>query len=280
MDRNSWRIESPTTLEVDGVLSLRAGIVAGRIDVIVHDEAVTRIEVSELTGRPVEISLKDGKPELTHNSSGGLLGFSSAVLAGRPKESSVISIAVPAGTDVALRTVSGDCLSCGTADTSLDTVSGSLLADDTSGMLRVRTVSGEAIVRHHSGDLEARTVSGAATVSGYCDNVRVNSVSGEVTLDLLGAPHALDARTVSGNLAVRLPADVGIDVSVSSVSGALTVNDFRFSGRGRMSHNEPGSTGSSLTVRAHTVSGDVTLLHHQPEYLPESGQGGSLTGEN
>lgn len=261
MDRNTWRISEPQTLEIDEVREIRAGIVGGRIDVLVHDEPTVRIEISDVSGHPIDLALRDGVLELRHgaaSSRGGWFGFST--LGGRTRDTAVISLAVPEGTSVSLRTVSGEALACGTGDTALSTVTGSLLADDTTGSLTVSTVSGEGIVRHHSGDLTARTVSGALTVSGYCGSIRTNSVSGEVTLDLLGSPTELSAKTVSGNLSVRLSEEVGVDLTASSVSGTLTINDRRFTGRGKNVHYEAGRTDSTFTVRVSTVSGDVALF--------------------
>ncbi|NJC22864.1 hypothetical protein BJ994_001940 [Arthrobacter pigmenti] len=274
MEQQQWQIGSPQTLELDDVRSIKAGIIAGRVDILVHDEPVTRIEVSEVHGEPIDLTLNDGVLELVHtpgSARGGWLGFTGQIVTGRTKEAAVISIAVPEGTAVALRTVSGDGLACGTRETTLDTVSGSIMADDTTGTLRVSTVSGEAIVRHHSGHLVAKTVSGEVTASGYCESIRTNSVSGGITLDLLGDPGDLVAKTVSGDLTVRLSGEVGVDVSATSVSGSLTVNDQKFTARGNHTHREAGSTGSVLTVRASSVSGDIAIFHHRPDYLAGNG---------
>lgn len=271
MTQHHQQVAEPQTLEFDGVLSVRVGIIAGRVDILVHDEPATRIEVSEVEGEPIDISMGAGELEIVHStgSSRGWIAFTSQMIMGKPKETAVISIAVPEGTTVALRTVSGDGLACGTRNTSLETVSGSLLADDTSGHLKVNTVSGEAIVRHHSGHLVVKTVSGEVTASGYCESIRTNSVSGPITLDLLGAPRDLVAKTVSGDLTVRLPATIGVDVSASSVSGSLTVNNRKFTGHGRNRFIESGSTKSTLTVHANSVSGDVAIFHRHPDLLAE-----------
>lgn len=273
MTQNHWQFAGPQTMEFDDVLSVKAGIIAGRMDVLVHDEPTTRVEVSEVEGRPIDVKLVSGELVIVHSSgaSRGWLGFTSQVLTGKLKEMAVISIAVPEGTTVELRTVSGDGLACGTRDTSLETVSGSIMADDTSGSLSVNTVSGEAIVRHHSGHLVVKTVSGEVTASGYCESTRTNSVSGEVTLDLLGEPRDLVAKTVSGDLTVRLARTVGIDVAASTVSGSLTVNDRKFKGHGKNNVVERSAAGSTLTVRANSVSGDVAIFHRHPDVLADSG---------
>ncbi|WP_309070758.1 DUF4097 family beta strand repeat-containing protein [Arthrobacter sp.] len=280
MQQDRWEIGTPQTLEFDDVLSVKAGIIAGRIDILVHDEPTTRVEVSDVKGQPIDVRLNGGALEISHlsGSSRSWLGVTSQVILGKPKEAAVISIAVPEGTSVALRTVSGDGLACGTRDTSIDTVSGSIMADDTSGRLTVNTVSGEAIVRHHSGHLVIKTVSGEVTASGYCESIRTNSVSGAVTLDLLGEPRDLAARTVSGDLVVRLSQTLGVDVAASTVSGSLSVNNRKFTGHGKNTFIEPGSSGSTLTVRANSVSGDVAIFHRSPDAAAEQGAGEAQDG--
>ena len=81
------------------------------------------------------------------------------------------------------------------------------------------------------------TVSATAVVSGVTKPTTVRSVSGDVTLDGIGGE--VSAKTVSGHVeALALAGDLRFD----TVSGDLTVG----SGRGR-------------TVKAKTVSGDITL---------------------
>ncbi|NOJ58613.1 hypothetical protein [Arthrobacter sp. 260] len=269
MENQQWSVNSPQTIEIDGVQRLRAGIVAGRVDILVHDEPSTLVEVSEVDGQPLELTLTNGLLELRHQSAAGRglgwLGFQGQIMTGRTRETAVISIAVPAGTQVVLHTVTGDGMACGTQDTRLDTVSGSILADDTTGTLAVSTVSGEAIVRHHTGTLAAKSVSGEVTISGYLESATANTVSGGMSLDLLGTPRELNAKTVSGELTVRVPEEVGIDLTFSSVSGGVTVNDQSLKGKGKTFHGEPGTTGQRMVMRTRSVSGSVAIFHRTPD---------------
>ena len=54
--RNRGPSTGPQTIDVDGVRSLKLGIVRGRFDIVTHDEAVARIEVSEIDGDPLAVS--------------------------------------------------------------------------------------------------------------------------------------------------------------------------------------------------------------------------------
>lgn len=261
MESKQWSISEPQTIDVDEVVHVKARIVAGRVDVLVHEEKTTRVEVSGLDGQPMALGFSNGTLELKHPSSGiqgqgWLRGLTVTT-----KEKAVVSIAVPEGTTVELHTVSGDALACGTRDTRLDTVSGSVMADDTAGNLTINTVSGEAIVRHHTGTLATKSVSGEVTASGYLTSVRTNSVSGDTSLDLLGIPHNVAARTVSGDVAIRLVREVGVEIVSRSASGTVSVNDRKFAGMGRNTVSEPGTSDHLLRVEAHSVSGNVSIYH-------------------
>jgi hypothetical protein len=86
--------------------------------------------------------------------------------------------------------------------------------------------------------VELGVVSADAVVSGIAaDRTAVKSVSGDVTLD--GVRSDISAQTVSGDLETRQLAGT---LSFTTVSGDLTVVE-----------------GSSDTVKAETVSGDLTL---------------------
>lgn len=265
MNTSEWTVNEPKTFDVDSVTELKAGIVDGRVDILVHDEPTTRVEVSEVHGEPIEVTFNGGTLSVKHRpplSRGlGRLGIKT-LIGTSPEEYAVISIAVPSGTAVSLGTVNGDGLVCGTTRTSLDTVTGSVMADDTSGHLKVNTVSGEVIVRHHTGTFTAKSVSGEVTASGFLDSVRTNSVSGDVSLDLLGIPRDLGAKSVSGDLNVRLSEEVGIDLAATTASGTAMVNDRTFTSLGKISHTEGGTTEQTLTVRTNSVSGNVSIFHH------------------
>jgi hypothetical protein len=265
MNTSEWTVSEPKTFDVDGVTELKAGIVDGRIDILVHDEPTTRVEVSEVRGEPIQVNFEGGALSVKHRPSLsrglGRLGIK-GLKTGSTDEYAVVSIAVPARTAVSLHTVNGDGLVCGTARTSLDTVTGSVMADDTSGHLNVNTVSGEVIVRHHTGTLAAKSVSGEVTASGFVDSIRTNSVSGDISVDLLGAPRDLVAKSVSGDLTVRLPEEIGIDLAAATASGTAMVNDRRFSSLGKITHTEPGTTAQTFTMRTNSVSGNISVFHN------------------
>ena len=212
MTEKSWTVTGPQTIDVDGVSSLRLGIVRGRFDIVTHDEDVARIEVSEVHGDPLAVTVVGGRLEVRHQLHGPQGWFKNLMgsVNNSSNNSAVISIAVPAGVDVEAGTVSGDGLVSGiTGHTRLNTVSGSVMSDRTSGDLHVNTVSGEVIARNHSGVLTAKSVSGEVTASGKFSNIRANTVSGDLSFDLQGFTHDFGANSVSGDVTIRLPARRG-----------------------------------------------------------------------
>jgi DUF4097 and DUF4098 domain-containing protein YvlB len=264
MSAEQWSVTEPRTIEVDGVQELDAAIVRGRLDVITHDEPTTVVEVTSLSGRPVEISLSNGVLRVGYGDFGA--NWLTRII-GAGVDRAVISIALPAGTAVRAATVSGDGLVCGTSGgTTIKTVSGSLMADDTSGTLTAETVSGEIIARHHTGPLVVKSVSGEITASGFLSSVRASTVSGDLSFDMLGAPDDLVSKSVSGDVTVRLPEEVGVEVKAKTTSGTVLVDDRKFSGTASNLTASFGPETTALTMRSTSVSGNISVIHQQRAY--------------
>lgn len=277
MSEENWSISQPQTITVEGVRSLRAGIVGGRLDVIVHEAEDALIEVSEVHGDPVAVSLHDGRLEVRHQLHGleGWFKNLMGTVSGTSENRAVISIAVPAGTPVEIGTVNGDGLVSGTGPiTKLNTVSGSVLGDGTQGELHLNTVSGDIIARNHEGILTANTVSGEITASGRLRDVRSKSVSGDLVFDTEGYCHSLGASTVSGDVTIRLPRDVGVDLAATTVSGRVVVGESRFTSFKGKLETILGNDLQLMLLRTNTVSGDVSVVHAADRVsTPEAGSG-------
>src|SRR3712207_3444001 len=132
MSDQNWTVSGPQTIDVDGVTFLKLGMVHGRFDVVTHQEPVTRIEISEVRGDPVDVSVTAGRLEIRHQLHGAQGWFKNLMgtVNHNSENSAVISIALPAGADVEAGIVSGDGLVSGViGHTRLNTVSGSVKAD-------------------------------------------------------------------------------------------------------------------------------------------------------
>ncbi|MGZ4661878.1 MAG: DUF4097 family beta strand repeat-containing protein, partial [Arthrobacter sp.] len=225
---------------------------------------VTRIEVSELHGDPLAVTFANGRLEVRHQLHGAQGWFKNLMgtVNNSSQNSVVISIALPAGVEVEAGTVSGDGLVSGiSAHTKLSTVSGSVMADDTSGDLHVNTVSGEVIARNHNGVLTAKSVSGEVTASGLFSNIRANTVSGDMSFDLHGFTHDFGANSVSGDLTVRVPHDVGVDIVAKSASGAVVIDDQKYTQPGGKVQTIAGPDAQLMVLRTNSVSGKTSIIH-------------------
>jgi DUF4097 and DUF4098 domain-containing protein YvlB len=250
-------------LTIGDVERLDVQIVGGEVTVSAGS-GPARVEVEVLQGPDAEVSISGGVLRVAHGPDRTLLG----IVRGSVK--AVVTVVVPETTPTAVRTVSGDAFIAGiTADCSVTTVSGRLTATGLDGEVRLKTVSGAIEVQGLSGTLDTNTVSGEVVVAGAePSSVVSRSVSGAVTLDLRAVAE-VQCTTVSGEVAVRLPADADADLEVSTVSGALDVA-FPTDGlevsrrriRGRI-----GDGGPVVSVR--TTSGNVALLRRTPAAAPE-----------
>ncbi|MCU1552516.1 MAG: hypothetical protein JWM13_2 [Arthrobacter sp.] len=267
MEENTWTVTGPQVIDVDGVRSLKLGIVRGRFDIVTHEEDVARIEVSEISGDPLTVSLVNGRLEVRHQLHGAQGWFKNLMgtVSNNSSNAVVISIALPPGVEVEAGTVSGDGLVSGISGHSrLSTVSGSVLADGTSGELAVNTVSGEVIARNHRGVLTAKSVSGEVTASGEFSNIRANTVSGDLSFDLHGFTHDFGANSVSGDVTIRLPHDVGVDIVAKSASGAVIIDNQKYIQPGGTVQTIAGPDTQLMLVRTNSVSGKTSIFHGQP----------------
>lgn len=274
MSENSWTVTGPQTIDLDGVRSLKLGMVQGRFDVVTHQEPYARVEIAEVQGDPVAVSLSEGRLEVRHQLHGPQGWFKN--LMGTVNHNSnnfaVISIALPAGVEVEAGTVSGDGLVSGISGrTRLNTVSGSVMADSTAGDLDVSTVSGEVIVRSHDGVLTAKSVSGEVTASGRFTHIRANTVSGDMSFDLLSFTSDFGANSVSGDLTIRLPHDVGVDIVAKSASGVVVIDDQQYSQPGGKLETIAGPDGKLMLVRTNSMSGKTSIFHGQQARNEEAG---------
>jgi DUF4097 and DUF4098 domain-containing protein YvlB len=135
------------------------------------------------------------------------------------------------------------------------------MADATSGELHVNTVSGGVIARNHSGVLTAKSVSGEVTASGHFTHIRAHTVSGDMSFDIKGFTSDFGANSVSGDLTVRLPQDVGVDIIAKSASGAVTIDDRKYSQPGGKVEAIAGPDSRLMLVRTNSVSGNMYILH-------------------
>ena len=67
--------------------------------------------------------------------------------------------------------------------------------------------------------------------------------------------------SVSGDVTIRLPHDVGVDIIAKSASGAVVINDLRYSQPNGTVQTIAGPDAKLMLVRTNSVSGKASLFH-------------------
>ncbi|MGH3154702.1 MAG: DUF4097 family beta strand repeat-containing protein [Streptosporangiaceae bacterium] len=256
-----WTIEAPTSLDFDDVTGLRVRLIAGSVAVLASDEKPT-LDVSNVSGDPLQVTYEDGVLTISHQN----LTWEDLLKWLRPqRHSATVTVTVPRNCPTQLGVVSASAVMCGlSARASVKSVSGGITLDGVTGDVDANTVSGALEAQGVNGKLSFSTVSGDLTLAdGWLERMDANAVSGDVTadvdLDPLGGMHIT---TVSGEVALRLPAEADAQVNLHSMSGDVR-SEFTELRRSSApaSHSVSGSLGAgSGHVSVTTMSGRVMLL--------------------
>jgi Putative adhesin len=258
-----WTIDAPTTLDFDGVAALRVRIISGSVAVLSTDERPC-LDVASLTGQPLLVSHEAGILTVTYEDLtwDGLLGWL------RPqRHSAAITITVPKDCPIQLGVVNASAIVSGiSAKTSVRSVSGNITLDGVTGTVEAKTVSGDIEAQGIDGRIGFNSVSGDLTLAdGTVHHLDAKTVSGRVTADIdLEHGGGLRVGTVSGAVAIRLPAQTSTRVDLRSTTGRV-LSEFS----GLHSSNGPGANalsgnlgggGDTGRLSITTMSGQVTLL--------------------
>ncbi|MFC1412104.1 DUF4097 domain-containing protein [Streptacidiphilus sp. N1-12] len=266
-----WTVSAPQKLTIDGeVTRLRVRTIAGAVNVVAAD-GPARIEVTELEGPPLTVTLVDGELTVTYDdltwkdfSWKSLLPFLRK-WSEHARRRAVVSLTVPAGAKVELGSASSDTVISGiTAPVTVHSASGSTTLVGLSGKVEANTASGSVQAQGVSGDLRVNTVSGELTVfEGTGGSIKANSVSGAVTVDL-AQDNTIDVNltNVSGEVAVRIPAPSDAKVHANTTSGSVSsAFDELHVGGSWGAKQLTGTLGKGTgKLKITTVSGSVALL--------------------
>lgn len=276
-----WTIDSPATLDFDGVVALRVRIVAGSVAVLATTDR-PRLEVTEVAGQPLLVTheagiLTVGYEDLTRE---GLLGWL------RPQRHSAnVTVMVQKDCPVQIGVVNATAVLAGvSARTSVKSVSGDVTLDGVTGAVDANTVAGSLEAQGLGENLVFRTVSGDLTVAdGQVARLDARTVSGRVTADVdIATAGEMRVNTLSGEVAIRLPAQASAEVSLRSAAGQVhtdfeALND----GRGPGSRSVTGTlSGGSGRLSVSSVSGDVTILRGSQHAGPHDGDDAAPPGES
>jgi DUF4097 and DUF4098 domain-containing protein YvlB len=260
--QEKWLIDGEKVIDIEMIRTLKVSLIAGKVDIVGHDEPGARVEVHSVQGKELKVSIDGDTLEIDHPQL-RWDNFIDVFKSFRGTASADISIMVPR--DVALKfgVVSATALISGlTEDAKINTVSGDIVIDNVYGDLELNAVSGEISVRNHYGNISSKTVSGDVTASGEIMKFRSDGVSGDIFLDVTGLPEEIKVNTISGNVTTRLASAVPAQYRINTVSGRLQLDDSEIRGiRGSYTGKYGELDGRWLEFVASTVSGDVAILH-------------------
>jgi hypothetical protein len=170
--------------------------------------------------------------------------------------------------DTSVKTGSGDVeieraaevdLRTGSGDVRVGEVSGAARLKSGSGDIAVGTIHGTAQINAASGDvhvdsLDARasvsTASGDVVVGRSGGELEVQTASGDAAVERVGHG-SLQVRAASGDLRIGIVDGVAVLLDVATVSGDV---------RSQLEATDAPAGGEGVRVRAHTTSGDITLM--------------------
>ena len=194
-------------------------------------------------------------------------------------------VTVPVGTEVQVRSVSGDVYVSGIdGETSVHSVSGKVQVSDTSNLVRAKSVSGDVEVRRARSEdnIEIASVSGEVTVTDVeAEELDVSSVSGDVLMDDVASEEGefdsvsgnihytgrimgggrYEFKSHSGDIIITIGDDVGFEIEANTFSGEIESDfEMRVSSGGRHGQSISAVIGDgSAMIEATTFSGDVML---------------------
>jgi hypothetical protein len=266
---SSWEISDHDTLDFDGVDALDVRLVNGTVNVVGTDDPTARVEIDVKHGPPLIVTFKEGRLVVTYDDLPwkGFLKWLDRK--GRRREA-VVTARVPVGVTLGVGVVAASAVVSGIRGrTTVQGVSGDTTLAGLTGEVRADTVSGAVEAQGLAGPLRFNSVSGCLTVlSATGGAIRGDSVSGDMIIDVdtWTTRPEVKLNTVSGEVALRLPARTSARVEAVTAGGAVSsafdeLKVEQWGGAGRVT----GMLGSGEgTLCAHTVSGAVALLERPP----------------
>jgi DUF4097 and DUF4098 domain-containing protein YvlB len=252
---------------------------AGEVDVTATETTESRVEITGRNAEEVDVTFegRDLRVVVPRRRSGFFGG----------DDSLFITVTVPTGSDLAVRSGSADLavigeigsshVKTGSGDVRLDVLAGPATAQTGSGDVEVDEARSELRVKCGSGDVTVRSALGATAVSTGSGDVEIGSHQGPAVIKTgSGDVHVADATSdlsmvtgsgdlqidtarrgrfsakgASGSIHVGIPAGIPVWTDISTVSGQIHNN---VEGAG-----EPAEGADHIELRATTVSGDVVL---------------------
>jgi len=127
----------------------------------------------------------------------------------------------------------------------------------------IETVNGDVTIRAVSGTVKAETVNGSLDIENLVANVGLETVNGSITaeFDALAGDQRVDAETVNGKIALRVPADTSARITAETVNGSIDCDDFGLKPeKGFVGRDLSGDIGGGAArISLDTVNGSIRI---------------------
>ena len=265
--------EQTLAADPDGEVEVRN--LAGSVRVSGWDRAEVAILARLESGQDVDVKARNGRILIEVSQSDQRRPREAHLELRVPRQTSLRISAISADLetdevlgDLHLQTVSGSVDSRGFgSNIEAQTVNGHIRVHGSGrpGRVELGTVNGAIHVENAAGRLELSTVNGNVEIAGgHFERVRLNGVNAAIRGHLqLTDDGRFEADSVSGSLAIRLPADLPARFDLNSFSGRIQPCNGHTAERA--SRHVPGSRlvftrgAGTAVVRARSMSGEIAL---------------------
>jgi len=127
----------------------------------------------------------------------------------------------------------------------------------------IETVNGDVTIRAVSGTVKAATVNGSLDIENLVGDVSLETVNGSISADFdaLAGSQRVDAETVNGKIALRLPESASARVTAETVNGSIDCDDFGLKPeKGFVGRDLSGDIGDGAArISLDTVNGSIRI---------------------
>jgi DUF4097 and DUF4098 domain-containing protein YvlB len=268
-----WTIDEPTSLDFDGVVALKATLMAGSISILPTDNTPS-LQVGAVHGQPLLVTHEAGMLTVSHEN---LRWDGVLKLLRNMRCDAEVTVTVPVDCPVTINLVTAGAVVAGlSARTSIKSGSGDITLDGVTGKIDANTVSGVVEAQGLDGTVTFNSVSGdLALAGGRVRALTASTVSGRIAADVdLAADSQVRISTVSGEVALRLPQSTSAQVTLNAAAGRIDTSFTELQPQERaITKTLTGTLGDgSGRLAVNTVSGGVTLLS-RPDREPGADPG-------
>ena len=262
-----------------GPISLYVELGSGDLTIRAEDTTETSITVDGRNTEDVIVEQRGNQVVVLANQrKGGFFGTSNDL---------TVNVTLPTDSELVTKTGSADLdatgrlgtakLKSGSGDVRIDELGGDALVETGSGDIDIDSVAGDLRIKTGSGDVEVDNLGSSTSISTGSGDVEIGTSHGEVQVKsgsggmrvreahsdlsmttasgdlVVGTMHrgGLQAKNVSGDIHVGIPANIPVWTDISAVSGSVSSN---LDGAGQAEQGQ-----DFIEVRAKTVSGDIVL---------------------